>query len=50
MGGSSVWAACSLLSFPVVVGDDESGASVLDAHHLFWVGGIDPDVFTLVEE
>ena len=42
---------CRLLPrLPVFVGDDESGASVLDAHHLLWVGAIDPDVFTLVEE
>lgn len=48
LGGSGVWAACSLSSFQSFVGDDESGASVLDAHHLWWVGGIDPDVFISV--
>ena len=42
---------CRLLPMlPVFVGDDELGASVLDAHHLLLGRAIDPDVFTLVEE
>ena len=42
---------CRLLPrLPVFVGEDESGAPVLDAHHLLLGRAIDPDVFTLVEE
>ena len=50
VGAFSIRATRFLQSFPAFVDDDESGASVLDAHHLLWVGGIDPNVFILVEE
>lgn len=50
VGGFGVGATGFGQSFPAFVGDEESGASILDSHRLLWVGGIDPDAFTLVEK